>query len=192
MSSQAPPPYTEKNNYIKIKPSAPYSRQYSRQIVRNNYMPVSEYGTMYEGVYKKPNIKNNYTTYNNINNNINNNFVNRIPRKRQIKYHGPVTEYDEKLKITTKYFDERTNTETTNITLIDKNMLRNNNIHTIDQRNLDRNIRIDGIDPLPIFIDGHLARNNYFNEQKRILKNKYDEDLLKLESQRIYSQIAYK
>ena len=27
-------PFTEKNNYIKIKPSVPYSRQYSRQIVR--------------------------------------------------------------------------------------------------------------------------------------------------------------
>lgn len=186
MSSEAPPPYREKNVQYNRQPSAPYSREF----MRNNYMPVSEYGSMYEGVYKKPYIKKQYIT--NTNNQVNNNFVHHVPKK-QPRYHGPVVSNDnEKLKITTKYYDKRTKTQTTNITYINKNALGNHSVHTVDQRNLNRNIRVDGLDPLPMFIDGHLARNSYFREQQRILKDKYNEDMLRLESQRVYSQIAYK
>ena len=42
---------------------------------------------------------------------------------------------------------------------------------------------------VPIELNGHLNTNNYFKEQKRRLKNKYQDDLLKLEAQKIYSHL---
>ena len=62
----------------------------------------------------------------------------------------------------------------------------------VEQSKLNRNVRIAGLNPIPIqYISGNsrLSKDAFFREQKRLLEIKHTEELLKLESQRVYSHL---
>ena len=122
---------------------------------------------------------------------INNHYITPIKVKpRQKNYHGPVVNHENGVvKVTTEYYNKSKNTKTKNIVYVDKKLYNQNQPYTVSQNDLPRNIRIDGLAPVPVNIGGHLARDRYFEEQQRILGNKYTEKMLRLEAQRVYSHL---
>ena len=61
-------------------------------------------------------------------------------------------------------------------------------VYYIDQSHLPINMRINGLDPIPVIVINN-EMDSYFIEQQRLLKNRYTEDVLRLESQKVYSNI---
>ena len=88
------------------------------------------------------------------------------------KYHGPINNNPRKIiRITKKYPQNEYSM-----------------VYYLDQSQLPRNMSINGLDPIPVIVRDN-EMNTYFREQRRVLKNRYTENVLRLESQKVYSNI---
>ena len=152
----------------KHDPPPPYS---SEQIYPNKYV-------YYEPKYNKP--KYNKPKYNK-------------PKTYIVykpKYHGPVINNQpvhKTTKITQTRYNRATNTKTTEIAYI-------KNPHPLFvSPNISSGCDVPSQDGMPFNVrcPSFGEREPYFEEQKRKLRNKYNEDLMKLEAQKVFTRIVY-
>ena len=101
------------------------------------------------------------------------NYIN-VNKTKKIRYHGPVvnTVPETISRVTTKKYDCANRTITTNISYINsdtKNRIINNII--------------------PVHINSAYKDDGYYREQKRLLEQRYNQEMLNLDVERVYYKI---